>query len=148
MAGAGSKDESRSTDPVRLEDVLRSARQASGLSIRRLAERAGLHHAGLARIELGEQRPTPDTLLALARVLELDEADLFALAGYRLPNRLPSFPAYLRAKYQMPDEAAVQLNEFFGFLQGKYGIENKGDLDRAEPGDSPGRTPPSPPISS
>jgi transcriptional regulator with XRE-family HTH domain len=129
---------------VRLEDVLRSARQASGLSIRRLAERAGIHHAGLARIELGEQRPTPDTLLSLAQALELDEADLFALAGYRLPDRLPSFPAYLRAKYQMPDEAAVQLNEFFGFLQDKYGIENKGDLDRQVPGDRDKRAPSSP----
>ena len=148
MAGPRPADKPRSTDPVRLENVLRSARQLSGLSIRRLAERTGLHHAGLARIELGEQRPTPDTLLALARVLELDESDLFALAGYRLPDRLPSFPAYLRAKYQMPDEAATQLNEFFGFLQGKYGIENKGDLDRPESSDRDKRTPPSPPISS
>jgi transcriptional regulator with XRE-family HTH domain len=144
MAGPTPVDKPRSTDPVRLEDVLRSARQASGLSIRRLAERAGIHHAGLARIELGEQRPTPDTLLSLAQALELDEADLFALAGYRLPDRLPSFPAYLRAKYQMPDEAAVQLNEFFGFLQDKYGIENKGDLDRQVPGDRDKRAPSSP----
>ncbi|WP_217921913.1 helix-turn-helix domain-containing protein [Miltoncostaea oceani] len=129
MAGAGQTKQGNGTDPVRLEDVLRSARETSGLSIRRLAERTGLHHAGLARIELGEQRPTPDTLLALAQALELDEADLFALAGYRLPDRLPSFPAYLRAKYRMPDEAATQLNEYFGFLKTKYGIENKGDLD-------------------
>lgn len=132
---------------MRLEDVLRTAREATGLSIRRLAERAGLHHAGLARIELGEQRPTPDTLLALAQALELDESDLFALAGYRLPDRLPSFPAYLRAKYRMSDEAATQLNEFFGFIQGKYGIENKGDLDRSKPDVRDERTTP-PPISS
>jgi transcriptional regulator with XRE-family HTH domain len=116
---------------VRLEDVLRTAREASRLSIRRLAERAGIHHAGLARIELGEQRPTPDTLLALAQALELDEADLFALAGYRLPDRLPSFPAYLRAKYRMPEEAATQLNEYFGFLAEKYKISLDGDATAA-----------------
>lgn len=118
-----------STDPVRLEDVLRTARETAGLSIRRTAERAGLHHAGLARIELGEQRPTPDTLQRLAQALELDETDLFALAGYRLPESLPSFPAYLRAKYDMPEEAAVQLNEYFGFLAEKYDIPLNGDLD-------------------
>jgi transcriptional regulator with XRE-family HTH domain len=148
MAGPRQRNQSSGTDPVRLEDVLRTAREANGLSIRRLAERAGIHHAGLARIELGEQRPTPDTLLALAQALELDESDLFALAGYRLPDRLPSFPAYLRAKYRMSDEAATQLNEFFGFIQGKYGIENKGDLDAHSKPDVRGERTTPPPISS
>jgi transcriptional regulator with XRE-family HTH domain len=148
MAGPRQRNQSSGTDPVRLEDVLRTAREANGLSIRRLAERAGLHHAGLARIELGEQRPTPDTLLSLAQALELDESDLFALAGYRLPDRLPSFPAYLRAKYRMSDEAATQLNEFFGFIQGKYGIENKGDLDAHSKTDVRDERTTPPPISS
>ncbi len=148
MAGAGQTNEPNGTDPVRLEEVLRTTREASGLSIRRLAERTGLHHAGLARIELGEQRPTPDTLGRLAHVLELDEADLFALAGYRLPEGLPSFPAYLRAKYEMSDEAATQLNEFFGFLQDKYGIENKGDLDASGSTGARGSGRTLPPISS
>lgn len=130
MAGVG-QNQSKRSDPVRLEEVLRTAREAGGLSIRRLAERAGIHHAGLARIEVGEQRPTPDTLLALAQALELDESDLFALAGYRLPDRLPSFPAYLRAKYRMPEEAATQLNEYFGFLAEKYKISLDGDAPAA-----------------
>jgi hypothetical protein len=74
-------------------------------------------------MEAGEQRSTPETLQKLAVVLDLDEADLFALAGYRLPERLPTFPAYLRAKYQMPEEAAQQLNEYFTYLADKYHIE-------------------------
>lgn len=129
MAAPQKSDESRRADPVRLGDVLRGAREAIGLSIRRLAERAELHHANLARIELGEQRPSPETLQRLATVLELDDADLLALAGYRLPERLPSFPAYLRAKYRMPEEAATQLNEYFGYLAEKYDIETDGNLD-------------------
>lgn len=115
--------------PARLADVLKSAREAMGLSIRRLAERVGIHHAGLARIELGEQRPSPETLQRLASVLELDEADLFALAGYRLPESLPSLPAYLRAKYDLPPEAASQLNDFFSFLAEKYKIDIEGDAN-------------------
>jgi transcriptional regulator with XRE-family HTH domain len=129
MTTQAPKDEATGREPVRLEELLRSGREAMGLSIRRLAERTGLHHASLARIELGEQRPTPETLQRLASVLELDEADLFALAGHRLPERLPSLPAYLRAKYRMPEEAAAQLNEYFGFLAEKYKIEIDGDAD-------------------
>lgn len=116
-------------DAARLAATLRDAREAGGLSIRRVAERAGIHHAGLARIELGEQRPTPETLQRLAHVLELDEADLLALAGYRLPERLPSFPAYLRTKYRMPAEAEADLNAYFERLSQRYRIEPHHELD-------------------
>lgn len=129
MATLPQNDSVKGTDPVRLEDVLRTARESAGLSIRRAAERAGIHHAGLARIELGEQRPTPETLQRLAGALELNDADLFALAGYQRPEGLPSFPAYLRAKYDMPYEAAVQLNEYFGFLAEKYDVPLDGEPD-------------------
>lgn len=127
MATAQGSDKRRQAEPVRLGEVLRVAREGLGLSVRRLAARAGVHHATLARIELGEQRPGPETLQLLALALELDEADLFALAGYRLPERLPAFPAYLRAKYRMPDEAASQLNEYFTYLSDKYAIETGGE---------------------
>jgi transcriptional regulator with XRE-family HTH domain len=127
MAGADDKQAANGSDGVRLGDALKSAREAAGLSIRRAAERAQIHHEGLRRIERGEQQPMPETLLRLASSFELDEADLFALAGYRLPERLPNLPAYLRAKYRMPDEAAEQLTSYFGYLQDKYDIEPKGD---------------------
>jgi transcriptional regulator with XRE-family HTH domain len=135
MATAQPVNEMNASEPVRLEEVLRSARETAGLSGRRLAERVGMHHAGLARIELGQQRPSPETLSRLAQALELDETDLFALAGYRLPDSLPSFPAYLRAKYRMPKEAATQLNEYFSFLAEKYDIETDEGLDDSRPSD-------------
>lgn len=130
-------DEAKRSEPVRLPEVLREAREALGLSVRRLAQRVGVHHASLSRIEAGERRPTPETLQLLAAALEIDEADLFALAGYRLPKALPAFPAYLRAKYRMPQEAATQLNEYFGYLADKYDITVELDDDPAlSPSDS------------
>lgn len=131
MAAAESQSSSsgRHTEPVRLEEVLKTAREQHGLSIRRLALRVGVHHASLARIELGEQHPSTGTLRKLAGALELDETDLFSLAGYQPPELLPSFPAYLRAKYNMPPEATAQLNEYFGYLAEKYDIRS----DDAEP---------------
>ena len=125
--------ETPAPDPVQLGDVLRTAREGHGLSIRQVAARAGLHHAGLARIELGRQHPTPATLQALAVALELGEADLFALAGYRLPEGLPSFPAYLRAKYRLPEAATRQLNDYFGYVAKKYKISLDGDANAAPP---------------
>lgn len=121
MAVVRNSDDKRA-EPVRLAQMLREAREERGLSLRRLAERVGMHHATLGRIEAGEHRPGPETLQRLAAALEIDEADLFSMAGYRLPERLPAFPAYLRAKYRMPEEAATQLNEYFGYLAEKYDI--------------------------
>lgn len=119
------------TEPVSLPEVVARARQEAGLSQRRLAERVGIHRSQIGRLENGEQTPTRETLHRLAQALELDEVDLFALAGYELSDRLPAFPAYLRAKYRMPDAAASQLTEYFGFLAEKYDIQEDGDPDRA-----------------
>jgi len=62
--------------------LLRSARVRKGLSLRALADRAGLDHSRLARIEQGT-RPTPDlaTTRSLAELLDLDLATLLVSAG-------------------------------------------------------------------
>ena len=125
-----SDDELSGRDLVVLGSRLRAARDEAGLSIRRLAERVGVHHATVSRIESGEfQQPAPEILQRLAGALEIDVADLLALAGYTIPEGLPSLPAYLRAKYRMPPEAAAQLSEYFDYLSGKYGIEVEPDPD-------------------
>lgn len=106
-----------------LATTIRDAREEAGLSIRRLAERVGIHHAGLARIEQGEQRPTLKTVQTIASALELDEADLAALAGYRLPSGLPSLPVYLRTKYRLSNETAAQLEADVQRLAERYGLD-------------------------
>lgn len=106
-----------------LATAITEAREEAGLSIRRLAERVGIHHAGLARIEQGKQRPTLQTVQAIASALELDETDLAALAGYRLPSGLPSLPVYLRTKYRLPNETAAQLEADVQRLAERYGLD-------------------------
>jgi transcriptional regulator with XRE-family HTH domain len=39
---------------------------------------AGLHQTAVARIESGERKPTLDTILKLARGLEISPTELFA----------------------------------------------------------------------
>ena len=58
-------------------------------------------------------------------MLELDERDLFALAGLDAPEGLPAFTPYLRAKYDMSDEAAQALHEYFSFVSRKYEVKEK-----------------------
>lgn len=112
-----------------LGEYIRGQREALGISQRRLATRVGIHHSYLARMEAGDYaQPAPAVLHRIAEALDLDPEDLFALAGHVIPHELPSFAPYLRAKYDIPDQAARELADYFRYLSERYGIQ-----ERAEP---------------
>ncbi len=58
--------------PLELGTLLRTRREASGLSQRRLSELSGLSDRTIKHLEQGEQTPTLDTLRRLAGVAELE----------------------------------------------------------------------------
>ncbi len=62
--------------------VLRNAREAKAYSLRELAERVGIEHSRLARMEQGT-RPAPglSEIRTLSDVLELDMVDMLVAAG-------------------------------------------------------------------
>ncbi|MGE4505832.1 MAG: PAS domain S-box protein [Desulfovibrionaceae bacterium] len=76
-----------------LGSYLREKRMAldskhSGFSIRAVAQRIGIHHSYLSKLERGEHAPlTEERIIALARDLGEDEDLLLALGG-RIPARL------------------------------------------------------------
>ena len=79
---------------------IRHTRKAHGTTMRALATQAGVDSGGLARIEHGNAgMPRPDTLHSIAQALGVPLADLFTLAGYTMPEDLPTVESYLRAKY-------------------------------------------------
>ena len=54
----------------------------------------------IVRLEQGRiTSPSPAKLSRLATALHLSLADIYARAGYFVPDELPSFDAYLQAKY-------------------------------------------------
>lgn len=55
---------------------LLAAREASGLSLRELAERAGLSHQTLVILEAGKTQPRVDTLAKIARALGVELTSL------------------------------------------------------------------------
>jgi hypothetical protein len=69
------------------------------------------------------QSISPENVQALAIALELDPQDLFALAGYRVPDGLPTLMPYMRTKYgeDLPDQALQELSSYFDYLRNKYG---------------------------
>lgn len=121
-----SDDRASRTGGVQLGEVIRVAREHLGLSLRQLAEAVDVHHSFLARLETGDyQTAKPAFLQRLSRVLELDERDLFSLAGLDAPEGLPAFTPYLRAKYDMSDEAAKALQDYFAFVSDRYDVREK-----------------------
>ena len=94
--------------------------------MRELARQVGVHQSLITRTERGlYAQPAPEILHRIANALEVPAEDLFALAGYEVPENLPTFPAYLRSKYDMSPEAARQLTDYFAFVAERFGIKEK-----------------------
>lgn len=66
-------------------DLIRRARERQGISLRELARRSGVSAGQLSRIETGEvEKPSVDTLKAIADALGRPQASLLLLAGHVL----------------------------------------------------------------
>lgn len=113
-----------------LAEVISSARKAKGLSTRAVAAEIGLDQSNIVRLENGAvTTPKPSVLAGLARVLDLDLADLYALAGYTKPSELPAFTPYLRSKFaDLPEAAQAELERSFTRIAKKYGYTANGPV--------------------
>jgi transcriptional regulator with XRE-family HTH domain len=106
-----------------LGEYIRDRRKSRGLSLSDAAEHSGLHFSYWSKLESGRyEAPSPKYLQTIARTLDVDTEDLYALAGYDIPERLPTFTPYLRAKYELPPEAVADLERYFKMLRAYYGI--------------------------
>lgn len=121
----------------RLGQFVRQARLAKGLSILRLADAIGGSKSFIIKLERGEyEQVSPHYLQALARALELPLEDLSSLAGYPLPDALPTIAPYLRRRYgeELPDQAIDQITEYFELLRSKYTADRRDDSAGARGG--------------
>ena len=71
-------NESKHTD---LGEFIRQQRERANLSLRRLAERAGISNPYLSQIERGIRRPSAEILSRLSRALEISANTLYSRAG-------------------------------------------------------------------
>lgn len=108
-----------------LGTYIRERREALGLSARELARRADI--ADVIRIEQGQiASPRTDTLKAIADVLDVPLSDLLAIGQYLPEDELPTIAPYLRAKYDLPDEALADIEHYFTYVAKRHGIDPSG----------------------
>jgi transcriptional regulator with XRE-family HTH domain len=124
MKQSENKNYPRAT-PVTLGEYIRQVREGREMSARKLSEELHMHPSYISRVEAGNlKQPSPEKLQRIAEHLGLDYDDLCALAGYQAPG-LPDFLPYLRAKYDMNDDDARRLGEYFEFLRNQHGITKR-----------------------
>lgn len=64
-----------------LGDFIRVQRERANLSLRRLAEKAGISNPYLSQIERGIRKPSAEILKSLSRALEISANSLYSKAG-------------------------------------------------------------------
>lgn len=82
-----------------LGNLLRAKRTELGFSTYQLAAAAGVNSSTVIRIELGQfAAPGPDKLARFAKALGMNLGEIFAKAGYVVPEDLPDIETYLEIK--------------------------------------------------
>lgn len=119
MAKVNTKPASEAS--AKLGAYVQQLRLMRSLSVRALATRAGVDFSWLSRLEHGRYTsPDARSLWRIARALDVEVADIYLEAGFGDAHGLPGFGPYLRAKYELPDEAIAQLEAHFALINEKY----------------------------
>ncbi len=106
-----------------LGTFIRARRLSREMTLSDAAALSGLHSSYWGKLETGHYRsPSPQNLQTIARVIDIRYEDLYGLAGYDTPSRLPTFGPYLRTKYSLPPEAVAEIERYFDLLRSYYGI--------------------------
>jgi transcriptional regulator with XRE-family HTH domain len=89
-------------------NMLKEARKAKGLTVRQAAEKLDINFGYYSKIEngqitIGKHAP------AIARLYRLNPDELLAKSA----QTLPTFGPYLRAKYDLTDDAIAELERHF-----------------------------------
>jgi transcriptional regulator with XRE-family HTH domain len=76
----------------RLADVgalIKSQREVASMSVRRLAELAGVSNPYLSQIERGLRKPSAEILQQIAKALQISAESLYERAGFLSPDDRP-----------------------------------------------------------
>lgn len=110
-------------DLAELGRFLREHREQRGLSLRGLADQAGIPFTTIQHLEEGDRKPRADVLEKLAPYLKARLADLYALAGIAAPAGLPDLAGYMRTRYGLPRDAVSELEQHIADLRQRYGVQ-------------------------
>lgn len=93
---------------VKLINLLKDTREKLNLSVNEVARQANVDPGTVWRIEQGMiAKPRMESLVAIARVLDINTVDLFTTVGWLTKDDLPSLNTYLRTKFGDLSDAAI-----------------------------------------
>lgn len=110
----------------RLAAYLKKRRAVAKLTLREVAQRGGVDHGFVARVEAGAyQNLGIDTLRKLAEGYEVALETLLMEAGYvegEPPTlEVPALRTYLRTHIGLSDDGAKEVESFIEYAKAKYG---------------------------
>jgi transcriptional regulator with XRE-family HTH domain len=124
----------------KLGELIRSAREARGLSLRALETETGLARTWLVYLEAGRSlEPLPDRLAKVAEALDIDPARIDRASGNYLARSLPTVRTYFRSKDKVTQAELDELERVIAEVHAKYGHEPEDHGSRPESGTSGGR---------
>ena len=120
-----------------LGDYLREQRTANRLSLRQLADAAGVSNPYLSQIERGLRRPSADVLQALAKALRISAETLYVQAGILSPDdtEVRSVELSIRADTGLSQRQKDALVDIYRSFRGSNGAPDA--RDNPEPGPAP-----------
>jgi transcriptional regulator with XRE-family HTH domain len=105
----------------RLGALIRSAREAKGVSVRELSTQMGLTHSWLGYFEAGRSlEPLPDRVAMLAEMLDIDPAEIDKVSGDYLAQSLPNVRTYFRSKGKATQAELDELEHVVDEVKAKY----------------------------
>lgn len=124
------------SDSSELAKTLHGTRTLKALSLRAVADPAGISPTYLQKLERGEvQDPSPNILYRLSEELGLDYGELMQMAGYVVPvgaqhrggaRRGTSALSHALSSEPLTGEEETALTEYLGFLRSKKGGPKSG----------------------
>ena len=102
---------------------IREQRRQAELSMRKLADLAGVSNPYLSQIERGLKRPSAEILQQIARALEVSSEQLYVRAGILDEAPEPDLIAAIRAQ----DDLSVEQKQVLIRVYESFQLENDGD---------------------
>jgi transcriptional regulator with XRE-family HTH domain len=112
-----------------LSDVgmfIRQQRERSAMSLRNLAEKAGISNPYLSQIERGLRKPSAEILMSIARALEISSETLYQRAGLLddVRREVPAIEEAVAADTKLTDRQKQALIEVYRSFAAENEKEN------------------------
>jgi transcriptional regulator with XRE-family HTH domain len=117
-AGDTADDGAAADHGLDIGEFIRAQREIARMSVRRLAEVAGVSNPYLSQIERGIRRPSAEILQQLAAALRISVETLYVQAGFLQPRGdAPSVPDAIEADPRLtPEQKTALLGVYRSFV--------------------------------